>query len=150
MISVSWEPQGLVVRVTGRDLFLAWPEPAEVVFPTAIVSGAASHPALATLPDRTRLFRSVGHGVRTLPLFPGKWIFGRRRINSERFYFAVRGRDIPVLIVSTQDSRLDGIVVSTPRAAQIGAETTADASTTSDGHVQYHLFSTRIYRSAGR
>lgn len=121
MISVSWEPQGLVVRVTGRDRFLAWPEPGEVVLPTATVSGAASHPTLATVPDRARLFRSVGHGVRTLPLVPGRWIFGRRRINSERFYFAVRGRDVPVLVVSTQDWHLDGVVVSTPRAAEIAA-----------------------------
>jgi hypothetical protein len=121
MISVSWEPQGLVVRITGRDRFLAWPEPDELVLPTDVVSGAACHPALATLPDRSRLFWSAGHGLRTLPVVPGRWIFGRRRINTEQFYFAVRGRDIPVLVVSARNWQLDGVVVTTPEAAEIAA-----------------------------
>ena len=98
MISVSWAPQGLVVRLSGRDRFLAWPDPGELVIPTDVVNGAACHPTLATLPDRTRLSWSVGHGLRTLPVVPGRWIFGRRRINTERFYFAVRGRGHPGVV----------------------------------------------------
>jgi hypothetical protein len=119
VISAAWEPEGVVVRVTGRDRFLVWPEPQEIVIPSGAVSGATSYPALSALPDRDRLFGSTGVGLRTLPLLPGRWVFGRRRINNERFFFAVRGRATPVLVVTARHWHMDGVVVSTPDAARI-------------------------------
>jgi hypothetical protein len=119
VISASWEAQGLAVRVTGRDRFLVWPGPEEIVIPADAISGATSYPALSALPEPERLFGSVGDGLRTLPLLPGRWVFGRRRINNERFFFAVRGRATPVLVVTARNSHMDGVVVSTPDAARI-------------------------------
>jgi hypothetical protein len=119
VISVSWQRQGLVVRVTGSDRFLSWPGRNEVVLPTEAISGATSHPTLSAVPDRERLFGSAGNGPRTLPLVPGRWVFGCRRIHNERFLCAVRGRATPVLVVTARDWHLNGVVVSTPHAARI-------------------------------
>ena len=121
MITVQREKRGLVVQVTGTDRFLAWPEPSEIVLPTDVITGATYHPALATLPDRTQLFWNVGRGMRTLPVVRGQWAFGRRQVDTERFYFAARGADIPVLVVAARHWQLNGIVVSTPHAAEIAA-----------------------------
>lgn len=121
MISVAHQRQGLVIRVTGTDHFLAWPEPSEIVLPLDLITGATYHPALSTLPDRTQLFWNVGHGMGTLPVVRGQWAFGRRQVDNEGFYFAVRGPDTPVLVVTARDWELNGVVVSTPHAAEIAA-----------------------------
>lgn len=125
MISVSWEPPGILVRVSAGDRLLTWPGLAETVIPIGVISGATSHPSLATLPDRTRVFSSTGRGVRTRPNVPGRWAFGRRRINNETFLFALRGRDTPVLVLSLRNWQLDGAVVSTPEAARLAAKLSA-------------------------
>jgi GTP-dependent phosphoenolpyruvate carboxykinase len=59
--------------------------------------------------------------MRRLPMFPGQWVFGRRAIKGEPLYFAVRGHDTPVLVVAARDWRFNGVVVSTPYAAEIAA-----------------------------
>jgi hypothetical protein len=142
VISVSWQRQGLVVRVTGSDRFLAWPGRGEVVLPPDAVSGATSHPSLSAFPDQERLFGSAGDGLRTLPLVPGQWVFGCRRIHNERFLCAVRGRATPVLVVTARDWYLNGVVVSTPDAARI-AEALSSLDDTGEAGRQ-HLTSSEV------
>jgi len=119
VISVSLDPNGLHVRLTGTERFLAWPEPNEVLVPSGVIASAVSHPDFSSVPDMKQISWSLGRGIRTLPVVPGHWVFGRRRNKTGRFYFALRGAATPVLVVETHDWELDGVVVSTPQAAAL-------------------------------
>lgn len=119
MISVSLDPSGLHVSLTGTERFLGWPEPNEVLVPSSVIASAVCHLDFSSVPDMKQISWSFGRGFRTLPVVPGHWVFGRRCIKRGRFYFALRGAVTPVLVVETHDWELDGVVVSTPQAAAL-------------------------------
>jgi hypothetical protein len=125
VISTSLESNHLVIRLSGSDRFLAWPEPSEIAVPVDLIIWAGSYPALTALPDVKGIFWSVGRGFRTLPVVPGRWAFGRRRTKSGRFYFALRGRDTPVLVTRASNWLLDGVIISTPEAGDLAGELSA-------------------------
>ena len=119
VISVSLQPAGLNVRLSGTERFLGWPEPDEMLLPTEAVASAISYPTLTELPNLKQVYWSWGRGFRTLPVLPGRWVFGRRRIQGATFYCALRGSETPVLVVSANDWQLDGIMASTGDASSL-------------------------------
>lgn len=119
MISVSLQSGGLDVRLSGTERFLGWPEPEEILLPLQVVTSAVSYPKLTDLPNLKQIYWSWGRGFRTLPVLPGRWVFGRRKILGARFYCALRGSETPVLVVSTENWELDGIMASTGDAASL-------------------------------
>lgn len=121
MISVLLEQNGLRVHLAGSDRFLTWPEPSEILLPSDAVASAVSYPDLDSVPEWKQIQWSWGRGFRTLPVVPGHWVFGRRRIGTERLFFALRGPTIPVLRVTAHEWELDGVMVSTPEATALAA-----------------------------
>jgi hypothetical protein len=119
VISVSLQPGGLEVRLSGSERILAWPEPDEILVPSEAVASAVSYPKLTELPNLRQVFWSWGRGFRTLPVLPGRWVFGRRTIQGAKFYCALRGPETPVLVVSTNNWQLDGVMASTGDASSL-------------------------------
>lgn len=129
MISVSLQPSGLEVRLSGIERFLDWPEPREIVVPLRVVASATSYPKLTDLPGLKSIYWSVGRGFRTLPVLPGRWVFDRRKIQGARFYCALRGSETPILVVSTNDWELDGIMAWTGDASSLAEALSSGGST---------------------
>ena len=77
---------------------------------------------MAELPNLKKLNWSRGRGFRTLPVVPSRWIFGRRSFTDGRYYFALRGASMPVLILKTPGWTLDGVMASTEDASRFSDE----------------------------
>lgn len=116
MIEVNQTSTGLEVRLSGIDRFLAWPEPSEILVPYDRITNVVSYPSLLSVPNLKKINWSFGRGFRTLPVMPNRWAFGRRRFESRRFYCALRGKNISVVVVNAVAWQLDGVIVSTPQA----------------------------------
>jgi hypothetical protein len=121
MISVSVGAEGVEVRLTGSDRILAWPEPGRISIPHSAIGSATCYSSMREVPGLARINGSIGRALRTIPVLPNHWIFGRRSTSGGRYFFALRHPNKPVLVVETPQWALAGLMVTTPVASALSA-----------------------------